>query len=160
MITKLPLSDGFALAWEYDPAFDRKESGGEVDPDFAHAYRTAIETLDWSAMCQPGKAPTLFHFRPLTGMPLRRLLDMDAGNMAKSSLAFRMALSRIENGEGLPEVKRAVDPHYPELGPMASVELAELLDSLPVAIGAPFGHLINSLGGVAFNRSLNISPRP
>jgi hypothetical protein len=153
VLTRLPLSDSFALAWEHDPAFDR------TSDTFAHDYEVACETLDWAKLCHSGKQPTLFHFRPLSGMPTRRLIDADIGHMERVALAFRMALTRVENGEGLPDLKRAVDSQHAELGPMANLELVDYLDALPVAVGAPFGHIVTSLGGMAINRSLNLAPR-
>jgi hypothetical protein len=155
----LPLSESFALAWEYDPAFDRDAKDEDGNSTFEHDYRTACETLNWAKLCRPGQVPTLFHFRPLSGMPWRRLLDHEGGLQEKVALTFRLALVSMENAEGLPEVKRATDLEYPGLGKMASSKLMDALDEMPIRASAPTGHLVSSLGDLVFRRSSNLSPR-
>lgn len=153
MLTGLPLTDSFALAWEYDEAFDRSRE------TFAADFERAVETLDFDPLCLPGQKPTLFVFRPIVGMPGRRLLDAEAGFMERTALAFRMALVRIENGDKIPAVNRVLDPAFGALGPMAQSDLMDFLDGFPLLRGAPFAHLVTSLGGMALARSMKQSPR-
>lgn len=154
-LTSLPLTDSFALAWEFDDAFDRDRE------DFDHAYQVAVETLDFASLCKPGEKPTLFRFRPMSGERARAFQDLELGQAQKLALAFRMMLVKIENFDApeLPPLEPKVDPQYKQLGKLVNPALVDYLDALAVAAGQPFGSIVTSLGALAALRSLGLGKR-
>jgi hypothetical protein len=145
-----PLTEGFALAYAWDPAFESDRDG------YLEEYRRCVETLDFSPLLRAGEQPTLFHFRPLKASELRKL---DLGNVGQAAyLAFRLCLARIENGGSLEKIDRAVDPGHVELGKILSVRCTDVIDALPVALGRPVGDLITDLGVAVLGRCGDTRP--
>ncbi len=152
-LSALPLSDSFALVWEFDPALDRSRE------DFDHEYQVCVETLDWDRICIEGQKPTLFHFRPMKDSVQRALLDMGVGNMTGLALVFRACLVRVENFPTCPTVRRHRDNAYPQLGELAGDDVVEYLRPLSIPVGQPSGSIVSSLGALALNRCLGLGPK-
>ena len=150
-IASLPLSDSFALIWEHDDALDRDRE------TFAHDYRVAFETLNWEPLIRPGKAPTYFHFRVIKMDVQRRLWDAAIGPMERIETGFRLALTRIDNFPGAPDVARKRHPDLRQYGESASMEIVQHLDDCARAAGVDSP--VMALGILALERSKGLSPK-
>lgn len=146
-----PLSEGFALAYAYDPAFD-------IDrPDHIEGYKRALDTLDFSPLVKNGQPASMFHFRALALSELRALHALGR-DVLMPWLAFRLCLQRVDNCTGLEQLQRAPDPEYPSLGSMVSLRQTNLIDAVPLALGRVAGELITDLGHAVIARSATPSP--
>ena len=161
----LPQSDEFPLAWEYDDALDRDRfvdakiedetaRAEAANVGFVHAYLQCVNTLDWSSLARPGEQPTLYWFRPITGLPRQRLKDLSCGTSEKHGLAFRMGLVRIEHGPTLPKLDAKVDREYSTLGPMLPRDAFDQL----ARFESRDGSLVEQLGMFAWTRSTDLLP--
>lgn len=171
MIIKSTLSAGFSLVWENDPALDRPrrdafDLGDDGDAAFAKAeaafankLRVAEETGNYGAVLKPGERPTLFSFELIRGKHLHRLQGLRRSSGQKVEglelcvLAFRMALTGVDNYDGAPSTDKAIDPDFPDLGPM-------LPDQAVRQIESDAGHwlITAQLGDRVYARS--VTPRP
>lgn len=151
-----PLTDSMALAYAYDPSFER----GDNEEKYLEAFRSATERLDYSALVKSGDQPTLFHMRPLTDAETRRIRGLGTLSDAElAALVVRMTLERVENGGDLAKVERKADPAFQGFGKLVTESYMNLLGQISVAMGRPQGEITNQLGIHVFMRSLNLDPK-
>lgn len=146
-----PLTESFALAYAYDPAFDTDR------PDYADEYRRCVATLDFSSITKPGQVPTWFHFRPITDREFRTIFSYSGLGLRYPWLVCRLALIKIEDGADI-KIERSVDGEYRELGKLVNVSLMDKLGALSMVLGRDAGELINDFGAEVVRRSSTVSP--
>lgn len=141
-----------------DPAFaplPEKPTDEQIELR-ARQVRIAREQGDWSALVVEGVPPTVFTFKPLRGNVYRKLIDKGAsgriGGLELSQLAFRAALVDVSNLGIEHKIKFGLDETHDDLGPIASRDLADLIDSSDVRI-------IGELGGEILRRARDVSPK-
>jgi hypothetical protein len=124
--------------------------------DHAHQVEVARETGNWTALLAGDAQPTKFVLRPLPGEVHRRIVDLAmsgaVGPTTTNHLYLRAALIDIVNFGDVTKVKLAVDPKYPELGPIATSDIPNALDALDLRI-------VNQIADVVFQRAENPSPK-
>jgi len=162
LLSHRPLSDSFTIVWKNDPALDparldQEHADDPQKPDFADAYKRALETQDWSPLLKGTESPTVFTFRLLVGTTGKRIRDMVGsgaiGNIEGLGVVFRMACIGIAGwGPPLPQFKRDNDRQYPQLGEMLS---AECYAALCKCVG---DQLDVDLASIVLNRSSNLLP--
>ena len=167
-ISRLPLSDGFAIVWKHDPSVDAdqyadattawnalpEEAREQTPSPLNAAWLQCCETLDFAPMLKEGAKPTLFHFRPV---PLRTLLDEGHGTMQASALVFRMALTKVDNFDDLPPLNKKPSQKHPGLGPLVDRKVTDFLDQMCAELGLGYGQLVTELGMAVFNRLMGLS---
>jgi SpoVK/Ycf46/Vps4 family AAA+-type ATPase len=99
----------------------------------------AKETGDYSKILAEGAKVTWFHLRMIPGMAMREIYAaVSAGEISafkQPAIAFRCAISKIENLEGISPVF-VDDPRY---GKIASEEIINELDAIDPAIVTEIG---------------------
>lgn len=169
-ITRLPLSDQFGLVWKFDPAVDGDrfvesvaawkalpDEEREKAPDpLTAAWLQCVERLDFAPILKEGAKPTMFYFRPVR---LRELLDGGYGNLEAASLVFRMALVKVDNFDGLPDLAKKPSQDHKGLGPLVDRKVVDFLDQLCAELGLGYGQLVSELGMAVFNRLMGLSPK-
>ena len=104
------------------------------------------ETGDYAQILKNGEVPTWFHFRVIPGSLMREfqnnLMAEEVVNFGIPSLAFRLAITKIENLDGI-KIEKEDDPAY---GTIAKASLVDSLDMISPGI-------VNELGNFALNRS-------
>ena len=167
MLQHRPQTDRIVLAWSGDPAFDVKrfEVKGkwtkESQKAWADAWRQASETLDYAPITKAGEVPTYFHFRPLSEMARRHILERYLGSIGAVAwpTVIRLCLIAVVGGwpDDAPTLKqdtRRTDPKLPELDPLLDVEVVEVLAELGQFVHGtrPLESLIDELGRGVANR--------
>lgn len=123
--------------------------------DHQRLVRNARETGDWSALLAGAEQPTRFIMRPLPGTLFRVIVDLvmseRVGEAESNMLMVRAALVGVAN-LGDVDVKLALDPAYPKLGKIATVDVPNLLDSVDPKIVAELAETIR-------DRCMGVSPK-
>lgn len=105
------------------------------------------ETGDYAPILLKGETPTWFHFRVIPGTLMREfqngLMSEEVKNFKIPSLAFRLAITKIENLDGI-KIETEDDPSY---GKIAKASIVDSLDMINAGI-------VNELGEFALNRSV------
>lgn len=153
-----PLTQTFSIPWRWDPALDTERE------DYAQAFKNAMETLDFTELIKPGEKPTMFVVRCLPGSVVRDLMSLDLEPLQRLSLAFRLALTRIDNLDipaappAVQKIERKLDTRYPQLGKMVEQTVADYLDAVAAKYRPEFGGIVNEIGDEVMRRSLNLGP--
>ena len=166
----------YALIWSGDPALKQPEIPPEVEPfadeppdafearkaardkeaeallgEFQRAYARAIETGKWDALKRPDARPTVFRCRPIPGPLWRQFMDHDladpgVGDYSRPALAFRLAVTAIDNFAPGFKVERVdhVDRfgNRTGLGLVLSDEAVRVLDDLDPMIVTVLGYAV------------------
>jgi hypothetical protein len=130
------------------------EAHAEAVSAYERMLKRAQDTGDWAELMLEGAQPTKFELRPLPGHVFRLIVDMwnggQVGDAEANLLLVRAALVGVVN-LGKATVVVAVDRAFPKLGPIASVEVPNLLDRADPRILAELAAGIRS-------RAMGLSP--
>lgn len=159
-----PLTDSMALAYAYDPAFDAARAEFPVGKDgddeaYISAWKSATERLDYSTLIKSNETPTLFRFRPLSDAESRKLHSLPIGVTEMLAVVVRMTLQSVHNGGEFEKFERKVDPALRDLGKIVTVPYMDMLGALSLSFNRPLGEITTSLGGIVYQRSLNLDPK-
>lgn len=120
----------------------RKKCDGDL-----RRLNVSRETGDYAPILKKDEAPTWFHFRVIPGTLMREfqngLMAEEVTNFKIPSLAFRLAITKIENLDGV-KIEMEDDAAY---GRIAKASIVDSLDMINAGI-------VNELGEFALNRSV------
>lgn len=146
-----PLADEPAEAFEARKAA-RDAEVAKLRDEHEAAWIHAIETGKWDALKVPGATPTVFWCRPIPGSTWRAFLDHIAnpanelGGWQRTSLAFRLAVVRVDNFAPGFKVERVEhtgkNGERSGLGLVMCEGLVDALDKIDMSIVMAFGAAI------------------
>lgn len=153
-----------------DPAFQQAPelAANELDEDLVKAHKVALaahadririarETGDWRPLLVGELQPTLFTMQPMSGDTFRKIADLVTGGairaFALDQLALRCALVSVVNlGDYTVERKLHENPRLHELGPIATIDIPNLLDAVDRRI-------VGELGGLVMTKARGPDPK-
>jgi hypothetical protein len=138
----------------------RDEKVEEARDEHERTWARCIETGRWDELRLPGKQPTSFVCRPIPGATWRAFLDHvrnpdnEIGDFQRASLAFRLAVIRVENfapGFKVERVEHKNKRGEPSgLGLVLDEKVTDVLDNITMDIVMALGTaVIKQRGGPA-----------
>lgn len=117
-------------------------------------FERAMETGEWAAITKPGETPTVFRVRIVPGSTWaayeRILRDDKLGDREAQQLAFRLAVTTIDNAPGVPLAKAEhVDRRgvATGLGVILTAATVDAIDTVSRKIVAEVGTLVRRQRG-------------
>jgi hypothetical protein len=146
--------------WSGDPAFEQAPENATEKQLAEHAKRIEAcrDHAKWDSMLVEGGSPTKFVMAPVDRNIWREICDRGQlpasserriGDHMLAALLFRLALTKIENLDGV-EVKRTRDAKWGWV--MAQAEIVTILDEYNPGI-------VGELGSAVYERLIGPSPK-